>query len=163
MNTKKLLTVAALLAVLALSAERSLFAQQPATPSNAVYKTAPAAERPYAIEYYYKAKWGHADEFLALFKKNHLPLLLKEVEFGRLLSVTATTPRYHTTEDGRWDFRVTIVFKNAAAANDDFDEASLARQLYPDQEVYKREEQRRFEILEAHWDLPIKPYDQKVR
>jgi hypothetical protein len=163
MNTKKLLTVAALLAVLALSAERSLFAQQPATPSNAVYKTAPAAERPYAIEYYYKAKWGHADEFLALFKKNHLPLLLKEVELGRLLSVTATTPRYHTTEDGRWDFRVTIVFKNAAAANDDFDEASLARQLYPDQEVYKREEQRRFEILEAHWDLPIKAYDLKVR
>jgi hypothetical protein len=163
MNTKKLLTVAALLAVLALSAERSLFAQQPATPSNAVYKTAPAAERPYAIEYYYKAKWGHADEFLALFKKNHLPLLLKEVELGRLLSVTATTPRYHTTEDGRWDFRVTIVFKNAAAANDDFDEASLARQLYPDQEAYKREEQRRFEILEAHWDLPIKAYDLKVR
>lgn len=25
-----------------------------------------------------------------------------------------------------------------------------------DQEFYKKEEQRRFEILDAHWDLPIK-------
>ena len=29
-------------------------------------------------------------------------------------------------------------------------------QLYPDQEAFKKEEQRRFEILDAHWDLPIK-------
>ena len=39
------------------------------------------------------------------------------------------------------------------------DEAALAKQLYLDQETYKREEQRRFEILDAHWDLPIKPLD----
>jgi hypothetical protein len=118
-----------------------------------------ANEQPFIVEYYYKTKWGHADEFFSLFKKNHLPLLQKEVELGRLLQVTATKPRYHTTEDGRWDYRVTIVFKNASAANEDFDEAALAKQLYPDQETYKREEQRRFEILEAHWDLPIKPID----
>ena len=117
------------------------------------------AEQPFVIEYYYKVKWGHADEFLALFKKNHLPILRKEVELGRMLQVSAVTPRYHTTEDGRWDYRVTIVFKNATVANENFDEAALARQLYPDQETYKREEQRRFEILDAHWDLPIKPLD----
>jgi len=72
-------------------------------------------------------------------------------------------PRYHTTEDGRWDFRVTIVYKNAAIANDNFDSAGLIKQLYPDQETYKREEQRRFEILDAHWDLPIKDVDLDVR
>jgi hypothetical protein len=118
-----------------------------------------ASQQPFVVEYYYKVKWGHADEFFSLFKKNHLPLLMKEVELGRLLQVTATKPRYHTTEDGRWDYRITIVFKNASAANDDFDEAALAKQLYPDQETYKREEQRRFEILDAHWDLPIKLID----
>jgi hypothetical protein len=117
------------------------------------------ADRPFVVEYYYKVKWGHADEFITLFKKNHYPLLRKQVEMGRLLKVTAVTPRYHTTEDGRWDYRVTIVFKNAAAANEDFDEKALAKQLYPDQETYKREEQRRFEILDAHWDLPIKDLD----
>jgi len=114
---------------------------------------------PFVIEYYYKAKWGHADEFLALFKKNHYPVLKKEMELGRILRVSMTVPRYHTTEDGRWDFRVTIVFKNAAIANDNFDSAALSKQLYPDQESYKKEEQRRFEILDAHWDLPIKELD----
>ena len=36
-------------------------------------------DQPYVIEYYYKAKWGHAEEFLALFKKNHYPVLKKEI------------------------------------------------------------------------------------
>jgi hypothetical protein len=115
--------------------------------------------QPFVIEYYYKAKWGHADEFLALFKKNHYPVLKKEMELGRMLKVNMAAPRYHTTEDGRWDFRVTIVYKNAAIANDNFDSAPMIKQLYPDQETYKKEEQRRFEILDAHWDLPVKNVD----
>jgi hypothetical protein len=124
---------------------------------------AEAKEQPYVVEYYYKAKWGHADEFLALFKKNHYPVLKKEIELGRMLKVTMVAPRLHATEDGRWDFRVTIVFKNAAIANDNFDSAALIKQLYPDQETYKREEQRRFEILDGHWDLPIKDVDLDAR
>jgi hypothetical protein len=113
-------------------------------------------EQPFMVEYYYKAKWGHAEEFLTLFKKNHYPVLKKEMELGRILKVSMTAPRYHTTEDGRWDYRVTIVFKSAAIESDNFDSAALIKQLYPDQETYKKEEQRRFEILDAHWDLPIK-------
>jgi len=124
---------------------------------------AESKEQPFAIEYYYKAKWGHAEEFLALFKKNHYPVLKKEIELGRMLKVSMTVPRYHTTEDGRWDYRVTIVFKNAAIANDNFDSSVVIKQLYPDQETYKKEEQRRFEILDAHWDLPIKDVDLEAR
>jgi len=124
---------------------------------------AEAKEQPYAIEYYYKAKWGHAEEFLALFKKNHYPVLKKEMELGRMLKVSVVTPRYHMTEDSRWDYRVTIVFKNAAIANDNFDSSTIIKQLYPDQETYKKEEQRRFEILDAHWDLPIKDVDLDAR
>ena len=122
-----------------------------------------AGDKPYVIEYYYKAKWGHAEEFIALFKKNHYPVLKKEIELGRIVKVFAEVPRYHTTEDGRWDFRTTIVFKNAQIANDNFDSAALIKQLYPDQESYKKEEQRRFEILDAHWDLPIKDFDLDAR
>jgi hypothetical protein len=118
-----------------------------------------ATDKPFVVEYYYKVKWGHADEFITLFRKNHYPLLKKQVEMGRMLKVFAVAPRYHTTEDGRWDYRVTIVFKNATVANDGFDEKALIKQLYPDQETYKKEEQRRFEILDAHWDLPIKDVD----
>ena len=78
---------------------------------------------------------------------------------GRIVKVWMDQPRYHATEDGRWDYRVTIVFKSAAVANEPFDEAAMQRQLYPDQQTFKREEQRRFEILLAHWDLPVKPVD----
>jgi len=118
-----------------------------------------STDHPFVVEYYYKTKWGHADEFLKLFKKNHYPLLKKEVEMGRMLKVWMDQPRYHTTEDGRWDYRVTIVFKNAAVANETFDEDAIKKQLWPDQETYTREEQRRFEILDAHWDLPVKTVD----
>jgi len=128
--------------------------------SSGLYAQAPpASDRPFTVEYYYKTKWGHADEFLKLFKKNHYPLLKKEVELGRMVRVWMDQPRYHTTEDGRWDFRVTIVFKNAAVANEAFDEDALKKQLWPDQETYSHEEQRRFEILDAHWDLPIRNVD----
>ena len=119
----------------------------------------PADDRPFVVEYYYKAKWGHADEFIALFKKNHYPVLKREIEMGRILRVFATAPRYHSTEDGRWDYRTTIIFKNAEVAHDNFDTPALLKQMFPDQESYKREEQHRFEILDAHWDVPIKDVD----
>lgn len=115
--------------------------------------------KPFVVEYYYKAKWGHADEFLRLFQKNHYPVLKKEVEMGRVLKVWMDQPRYHATEDGRWDYRVTIVFKNSTAANEPFDEDALKKRLFPDQDTFKQEEQRRFEILDAHWDVPVKTVD----
>jgi hypothetical protein len=120
-------------------------------------------DKPFVVEYYYKTKWGHADEFLRLFKKNHYPLLKKQVEIGRMIKVWMDQPRYHNTEDGRWDYRVTIVFKNSTVANEAFDEEALKKQLFPDQQSYTREEQRRFEILDAHWDLPLKNTDLEAK
>jgi hypothetical protein len=35
------------------------------------------------------------------------------------------------------------------------DEEAMIKELWPDQAAYKKEEQRRFEILVAHWDLPV--------
>lgn len=121
------------------------------------------SDKPFVVEYYYKAKWGYADEFLRLFKKNHYPLLKKQVEMGRMLKVWMDSPRYHATEDGRWDFRVTIVFKNATVANEAFDEDALKKQLFPDQETYQKEEQRRFEILLSHSDVPIRNVDLEAK
>ena len=114
------------------------------------------ADQPYTVEYYYKVQWGHQQEFLQLFLKNHYPLLKKNIESGRMLSVKIETPAFHTTEDGRWDYRVTIRFKNSTVATtSNPEEEAWIRQLFPDQETFKREEQRRFEILLAHWDLPV--------
>jgi hypothetical protein len=121
---------------------------------------APAAQQPYVVEYYYQVRWGYADEFIRLFRKNHYPVLKKQMESGRLVSVTAVAPRYHATEDRRWDYRVTIVFRNAQVASEtDPTLDAIVRQLYPDQDAFRREEQRRFEILLAHWDVPTVAVD----
>lgn len=115
-----------------------------------------APDQPYTVEFYYKVQWGHQQEFLQLFLKNHYPLLNKVVESGRALSVKIEAPANHMPEEARWDYRVTIRFKNSTmgtTANPNED--ALIKQLWPDQETYKREEQRRFEILLAHWDLPL--------
>jgi hypothetical protein len=44
---------------------------------------------------------------------------------------------------------------NAGRMPDAAHTSGIIKQLWPDQETYKREEQRRFEILLAHWDLPV--------
>ena len=68
-----------LLAVLAVDSAGAAEAQTAATAVN--------PDKPFVAEYYYKAKWGYADEFITLFKKNHYPLLKKEIEMGRILKV----------------------------------------------------------------------------
>ena len=115
-----------------------------------------AADQPYTMEYYYKLQWGHQQEFLQLFLRNHYPLLKRLVESGRALSVKIETPANHMTEDARWDYRVTIRFRNSGVATStNPQEEAWIKELWPDQETYRREEQRRFEILLAHWDLPV--------
>jgi hypothetical protein len=95
LGNRWLLTMALVAAGLFCAATLGVRAEQSAA--------AEGKDQPYAIEYYYKAKWGHAEEFLALFKKNHYPVLKKEMELGRMLKVSMVTPRYHMTEDSRWD------------------------------------------------------------
>jgi hypothetical protein len=114
------------------------------------------AGQPYTVEYYYKCQWGHQEEFLQLFLKNHYPLLKKIQSTGRILSLKVESPAYHTTEAGRWDYRVTIRYKDSTVATTaNPDEPAFIKELWPDQATYQKEEQRRFEILAAHWDLPV--------
>ena len=127
----------------ALLISSSCYSQQTADPSKDYF----------TIENYYKVKWGHADEFISLWKTNHYPLLKKAIEKGDIVSVKASRPRYHSGEDTRWDFRVTIVFKTVELAFDENLTEPYKKQLYPDQESYKKAEQYRFEILLAHWDV----------
>jgi hypothetical protein len=54
-----------------------------------------------------------------------------------------------------------LVFKDWAAFGDSSAEPALIKKIYPDQDKYKREEQRRFELLEAHWDVPLNPVAMK--
>lgn len=126
-------------------------------------QTAQAQDKSFVVEYYYKAKWGHAEEFIRLFKKNHYPLLKKQIEIGNALQVTAESPFNHAMEDGRWDYRVRIVWKNVQVAHDDSGDEAILKRLFPDQELFKREEQRRFELLVAHWDVPVRSVDLEAK
>ena len=113
-------------------------------------------DQPYTFEYYYKVQWGHQAEFLQLFLKNHYPLLQKIQATGRILSVKIESPTIHVSEELRWDYRVTIVYKNSTVATTaNPDEERFIKELWPDQATYQKEEQRRFEILLGHIDLPI--------
>jgi len=109
----------------------------------------------FTIENYYKVKWGFADEFINLWKVNHYPLLKKAIDKGDIISVEAEKPKLHSGEDTRFDFKVTIVFKNEKLAFDPNLTKQYEKQLYPDLEKLKQNEQHRFELLIAHWDVMI--------
>jgi len=109
----------------------------------------------FTIENYYKVKWGYADEFINLWKVNHYPLLKKAIDKGDIISVVAEKPKLHSGEDTRFDFKVTIVFKNVALAFDHDLTEPYKKQLYPDLKKLEKDEQHRFELLIAHWDVMI--------
>lgn len=114
-------------------------------------------DQPYVVAYYYKVKWGHQEEFLRLFKKNHWPVLKAEQESGRILRVEAYQPTFHGEGRADWHFMTLIVYKNWNAVVDTSGREELLRRLFPDQERFRAEERRRFELLEAHWDVPLTP------
>ena len=113
-----------------------------------------AAVGPVTVQYFYKIRWGFQDEWVDLFERNHWPLLRAQKETGRIVEVHAYAPRFHG--DGRqdWNFEVTITWRDWAAM-EEHTEPSIVQRLYPDAEKLRREEQRRFELLDAHWDAPL--------
>ena len=113
------------------------------------------------VWYFYRVKWGFQDEFQTLFARNHLPVLREQIKTGRLVSVRTFVPSYHGDGRADWTFAVQIVFKDAAAFVAPADEEQIQKRLYPDHDRFLKEEQRRFEILDAHWDVPLNELDLK--
>ncbi len=113
-------------------------------------------EEPVTVAYFYKVKWGYQNEFLELYKRNHYPVLEAMVKSGRLVEVQKWTPRFHGDGRSDWTFMSVLVFTSWEAMADNSEEQKIIKDLFPDQERFQREEQRRFEILEAHWDVPLR-------
>jgi Spy/CpxP family protein refolding chaperone len=124
---------------------------QPAT----ALPAASQSDKPYTVAYYYKIKWGYYDEFIRLFKKNHYPLLKAEQQAGRIIDVKAYAPTFHGEGRGDWHFMTVIVYRNWNTVIDATGRDELLKKLFPDQETFRKEEQRRFELLDAHWDVPL--------
>lgn len=112
------------------------------------------SERPIQVAYYYRIRWGSHAEFLELFERNHWPILREQRASGRLLDVRLYAPRFHGDGRADWNVLVTITYRDWAAL-EEHSERSIAERLYPDQVRFEAEERRRFELVEAHWDVPL--------
>lgn len=72
-----------------------------------------------------------------------------------VVSVKTYVPTYHGDGRADWTFAVVITYKDAAALIGPSGEEEIQKRLYPDRARFLKEEQRRFEILDAHWDVPL--------
>jgi hypothetical protein len=140
--------VAATFAHTSLTQARQAAAKSPAASA--------AEDKPYMVEWVYKVKWGGADEFWQIFKKYQIATLNRERELGYVTSYTVYRPGHHMGEDSRWEFRIVITYKNIASS---VHGSAVEKELFPDQATMKREENRRWELTEAHYDLPIHTID----
>ncbi len=145
------LLFAATAIAIALSGISQARAQQPT-----VRPTVPAVEKPYMVEWVYKVKWGYADEFWQLFKKYQIATLNREKELGYVTTYAVYRPGLHAGEDSRWEYRIVITYKNISSSTHG---SEVEKQIFPDQAAMKREENRRWELTEAHYDLPIHTID----
>ena len=122
-------------------------------------QTAPGEEPggPVVVEYYYKLvpgamTPGGGGEWLALYKKNHHPILRQHVKEGFILSEKLYERRFHA-ETPAWDFKIVMVWRDWAALQQaSASERETIRSLYPDKAAHDRDEKRRWELTERHWD-----------
>src|SRR5215510_12618013 len=145
--TTRILMIGAILSTLALPGHALVRPQAPAA------QAASRSER--TVWYFYRVKWGYQDEFVRLFQKNHYPVLKEEMKTGRITSVKTFVPTYHGDGRADWTFAVAITYRDTAAMTGPSNEDEITRRLYPNQAKFRQEEQRRFEILDAHWDVPL--------
>jgi hypothetical protein len=115
----------------------------------------PSASPEKVVWYFYRVKWGFQAEFEDLFRRNHWPVLMEGQKRGRIGGVNVYVPTYHGDGRADWTFAVQIRFRSVEAFVGPSGEDEITRTLYPDQAKFRREEQRRFEILDAHWDVPL--------
>jgi hypothetical protein len=112
---------------------------------------------PVEVAYYYKIRWGAEREFKELFLRNHLPVLRAQQKTGRFLDIRMYEPKFHGEGRADWHFMTVLTFADWAAVGASVDEDALARRIFADFEAYRREERRRFELVDAHWDVALKP------
>ena len=106
------------------------------------------------VLYFYRTKWGAHEEFVELFRKNHWPILREQQAAGRYTDVQMWTPRFHGMGEAGWDVLVSITYRDWAGVHE-HGNSEIVKRLYPDQAAFRAEERRRFEILEAHWDVVL--------
>lgn len=117
---------------------------------------------PVTTEFYYRIKWGSMEEFVELYNRNHKPFMEEAQRRGLVTAIKYDVPYNHMAGGERWDWRVTITFRDAATAmlTDpawDGVYTDVGKDLVKDEKKFQAEEARRFSLLEEHWDVTLMP------
>ena len=113
---------------------------------------AQSTAQPVTIEYYYRLAPGGTSEWLALYKKNHNPLLKELMKEGLLKSEKLYTRRFHA-ESPAWDYKIVMIWRDWAALEEaHIREPEILKSLYPSKEDHDQQEKRRWELTVSHWD-----------
>jgi hypothetical protein len=115
-------------------------------------QSTPSPAKPYLVEWVYRVQYGHQDEWWSLFRKYQIAALDREQQLGYVTSYTVYGPGLNTSEDSRWDYRTVITYKDQPSSTH---EGEVLRQLFSDQSILHKEENRRWELTSNHYDLPI--------
>jgi hypothetical protein len=134
------------------------FMPHPAYAYQAASTVSPTAVRPETVEWVYRIRYGFHNEWFQIFRKYQIAILEREKQLGYVPDYTVWAPGPHTSEDSRWDYRVVIIRASHDAPAGQ-SEAEIAKQLFPDQAAFQRDENRRWELTTNHWDLPIHRVD----
>jgi hypothetical protein len=101
---------------------------------------------------YYKLPPGRQDEWLALYKKWHYPIMQYQKEHGQVISETVYTRAEHHISPS-WDIAIMIIApppeKRPKAEKT---RGELIRSLFPDLEEYVKGERARWALTLEHWD-----------
>lgn len=117
---------------------------------NLLAQAPPTGEQP-VVESYYKTAPGKSDEWLELYRTQHLPILKERQKAGEILDIVIYRPFLHQGAP-EWDFKVILRYRDFAALGDRAHFDALERRLYPDWAAHQQAERHRWEITARHWD-----------
>ncbi len=108
---------------------------------------------------YYKAPPGRQDEWLALYKKYHRPIMDFQIQKGVTISSTLYATKSHSP-GMPWDFVIiNISPPEGQGPKLGMTRAEVIRKLFPDIEDYVRGERQRWALTVNHWDEELVEID----
>jgi hypothetical protein len=101
---------------------------------------------------FYRVPPGKQDEWLALYKKWHYPIMQYQLAHGLVLSEKVYTRVTHELEPS-WDFAIVIIAPPPGRGpKAEMTRGALIRHLFPNLDEYVKGEKERWSMTTAHWD-----------
>jgi hypothetical protein len=101
---------------------------------------------------FYRIAAGRQDEWLALYKKYHYPIMQYEIKQGLVKSETMYKRGIHELSPA-WDFVAVIVYRDLDAEVEvEKERAQVMKTVFPDKADFEAGDRKRWELTTEHWD-----------